>query len=132
MWSQYLQNKEALEKTYGELSVNSLIVHRVKLNENGSTLTIEADLPEFPESPPQKWVEREANTAQIELDFIFCEEILIKNFTYENIIVLEVLQLKENFFEFHLHNDKGFLIKGKCVSIYLQKISAYQQNLEIS
>jgi Immunity protein 50 len=132
MWSQYLQNKEALEKTYGKLSVNPFVVRRVKLNDNLPALTIEADLPEFPESPPKKWIEWKANVVQIELDFTFCEEILIKNFKCENTAILEVCKLKENFFEFHLHNDKGFLIKGTCVSIYLQKISAYQQNFKIN
>lgn len=125
MWSKFLENKEPLEKTYGNLSLAPLIILRLSLDENSVLLRIEADLPEFPQNPPKKWFDKKANTVQVCLDFIECEKIKILEFSRNNNAILKIKMTKSDNLDFKIKGENNFLISGKCRWLYLQSISAY-------
>ena len=130
MWTDYIDNKESLDKTYGNNLLNPLRVLRVLLNEINATLTICADLPEFPQFAPQKWIQKEANTVQIELDFVLCENINIQSFSTYNVAELRVEKDELGELTFTLKSSDNLLISGTCNSIYLQRVIAYQNEMQ--
>lgn len=96
------------------------------LDERNVLLHVRADLPKFPRNAQKKWIEQQANTVQIKLDFWLCESIIIKGFTSENIADLKIKKDDVGELIFSLNGMNEFMISGSCKSIYLQKISAYQ------
>lgn len=71
-----LVNPEALRALYGKVpDPIDVRIRSVNLNWRGPALTIRLDLPFFPKSAPQEWVDAEADRVQCHFRFLAVEEL---------------------------------------------------------
>ncbi|ELP70001.1 Imm50 family immunity protein [Streptomyces turgidiscabies] len=72
----FLVNPEMLHSLYGHVpNLNEVRIRSVNLNWRGPTVTLRIDLPSFPGSAPQKWVDAGMDTVQCQFQFLAVENI---------------------------------------------------------
>ncbi|MGX1810000.1 Imm50 family immunity protein [Nocardia sp. NPDC055321] len=70
------------------ISLQSLCMHR-----DGPRVTLRVDLSSYPDNPPAKWVQRQANTVQVELMFVGVTEWSIQGIGVDSILSLDVSRI---------------------------------------
>ncbi|MFC7261227.1 Imm50 family immunity protein [Streptomyces lutosisoli] len=69
-------NPEVLQSLYGHLpDLSSVRIRSINLNWRGPTVTLRVDLPSFPGSPPQEWIDAGMDTVQCQFEFLAVERI---------------------------------------------------------
>lgn len=72
----FLVNPEVLQSLYGRTpNVSDFRLRSINLNWRGPTVTLRVDLPSFPGSAPQDWVDAGVDTVQCQLQFLAVENI---------------------------------------------------------
>jgi len=72
----FLVNPEVLRSLYERTpSLNDVRIRSINLNWRGPTVTLRADLPSFPDSAPQEWIDAGVDTVQCQFQFLAAEDI---------------------------------------------------------
>lgn len=124
-WTDFLIDKSKIISIYGNKipSLQEVDLHEVILNRDGPRIVLRFDLPEFPDSPPKKWLALGFNRVQVQLMVLNIHELAIENFSTEckcNIIIYP----EKDFFSLII-NDNGMKINVVGEHLILNEISAY-------
>jgi hypothetical protein len=72
----FLVNPEALQSLYGHLpDLSRVRIRSINLNWRGPTVTLRIDLPSFPGSAPQEWIDAGMESVQCQFEFLAVESI---------------------------------------------------------
>lgn len=109
-------------------TLDRLILHEVRLHRDGPKLTLEFDLPEYPSTPPAKWVAQNSNTVRIQLMLEGIESISIRNISTESIIDLNLSLDRGSRGLVHAwtSDESSTIIDAIAQWAIVTKISAYQ------
>ncbi|WP_329271537.1 Imm50 family immunity protein [Streptomyces sp. NBC_01451] len=70
----FIVNPEALDSLYGHVpDLVDVRIRSINLNWRGPTVTLRIDLPYFPASAPQEWIDAVMDTVQCQLKFLAVE-----------------------------------------------------------
>lgn len=130
MWLKDVMNEMVVSCTYGGgLPLNPLYVQRLSLNENGPTLNVSADLPAYPDSPPEKWARQGYNSCLIELNFIGVGDLAITGFSTSNVCTLTTERKSDSEIVFKLSSDGALKVSGVCCAIHVQSVKGYAREI---
>ena len=90
---------------------------------DGSAVTLRLDLPNFPEHPPKKWVEQEANTVQIKLMLIDIQSLSLSGWGTETAVEFSLERKGELIQAAAMRKNERFEVLAR--GAFIQKISAY-------
>lgn len=124
-WIEGVVDSKAIEAIFGDVVPCLAGVELLELvvDGRGPTLRLRFNLPDFPESPPKKWVQRQANTVQMTMSAFEVRGLSIQGAASEMIVSLELFR-----------EDEGMrvVVNGDHIGIdclagwvYVDKISAY-------
>jgi len=84
-WTSLLHNPEGISAVYhgNPPDLSAVRVKEVVLHEDGPTLKVRLDLPEYPAQPPRKWLMQGFNTVQIEIAFSGLRSVSVHGFGTE-------------------------------------------------
>ncbi|MER7836820.1 Imm50 family immunity protein [Streptomyces sp. NPDC096040] len=72
----FLVNPEVLQSLYGGIPImGDVRIRSVNLNWRGPTVTLRVDLPSFPDSAPQEWIDAGVDTVQCQFQFLAVENM---------------------------------------------------------
>lgn len=82
MWHQSCDNPQAIRELYasGE-GLDRVRMCAVILHGDGPHLELRVELPRFPDHPPRRWLEPEANRVQVTLQVWFVEDLRVEGWT---------------------------------------------------
>ncbi|WP_406474634.1 Imm50 family immunity protein [Streptomyces sp. NBC_01615] len=77
-----LVNPEMLQSLYGHVpELIGVRIRSINLNRSGPTVTLRIDLPSFPGSAPQEWVEAGMDSVQCQFQFLAVENIFLTDWS---------------------------------------------------
>lgn len=94
-WYELAENPHVMTELYQTVPLLEAIdVMSLALDEDGKMI-VEADLPQFADKPPSRWVEVGYNTIHILLKFDGIEAIQITQWSIENLVDLHIEAMAE-------------------------------------
>jgi hypothetical protein len=125
MWLEHINSVESLTSIFGNTKiVNSANLRRVSF-ENSST-TLSFDLASWPESPPRKWVEKDANTVLCEVVLVGCTETELKHWAPDNVGEFRLKSLGDGCLSLKFVTKSGVYLNCMCEAAVITKVSAYK------
>ena len=123
MWLDTIAFKEKILSIFHKPpSVDDVYLHEVKLHQDGPHLTLRFNLKDYPEAPPEEWVEKGYNTVQVTLELWSLNAIEIRGFSTENYVRLQ-LTSSDRGIKFLITGTTN--ISGSASNGMIQKVSAY-------
>jgi hypothetical protein len=87
MWHELADNPKAMSQLYKTVpSLEGLELHELLLHRDGPRLTLKADLPCFPDAPPDRWVREGYTKVSIQLDLWGVQSVNISGWS-TNVVV---------------------------------------------
>lgn len=72
----FLVNREVLQSLYGKVpDLSEVRIRSINLNWRGPSVTLRVDLPCFPGSAPQEWIDEHMDTVQCQFRFLAVDTI---------------------------------------------------------
>ncbi|MGE0128126.1 MAG: Imm50 family immunity protein [Blastocatellales bacterium] len=122
MWYQLCENPRAITERYkAEPADTPVVIHEVRLHEDGPLVQLKIDLPVFPEKPHPRWPVG-ANTLQVELNFWGVSAFEQTGWGTDNVGILTLVRDETLCFSFASNSSK---FSGSCISAHINKVTAY-------
>ncbi|MFD4879553.1 Imm50 family immunity protein [Streptomyces sp. NPDC058420] len=72
----FLMNREVLQSLYGKVpNLSEVRIRSINMNWRGPSVTLRVDLPHFPDSAPQEWIDEHMDTVQCQFRFLAVDTI---------------------------------------------------------
>ncbi|WP_405863059.1 immunity 50 family protein [Streptomyces sp. NBC_01515] len=72
----FLVNREVLQSLYGKVpDLSEVRIRSINLNWRGPSVTLRVDLPRFPDSAPQEWIDEHMDTVQCQFRFLAVDTV---------------------------------------------------------
>ncbi|MFF2204271.1 Imm50 family immunity protein [Streptomyces sp. NPDC058145] len=130
---EFLLNSDALRGIYGHVPRigEAIRVRSFNINWRGPTLIIRADLPEFPEAPPQEWQAAGLDTVQCHLQFLAVEDLSIREWHPPAVCRVTAVHGEEvKRLHIGFHGD-GLELEFRCSdSVLVGHISAFRAGVD--
>ncbi|MFD4621773.1 Imm50 family immunity protein [Streptomyces sp. NPDC058475] len=87
----FFANPEVLQSLYGQVpDLTGVRIRSINLNWRGPTVTLRVDLPSFPGSAPQEWIDAGMDTVQCQFQFLAVENISLTDWAPPAVGVIEM------------------------------------------
>lgn len=128
-WYELAENPQVIAELYNEVPQLQAIDLMEVILQDGAKMTLNADLPQYPEKPPVHWVEAGYNTAYIRLEFCGLESLQITQWSTENLVDAHIEAITEGLISLkvvspqcniqaHAHSLKIISIRGYRCRIF--------------
>src|SRR5262245_52784391 len=123
-WTHVLENPKPIESIYSQPpSLDSVRLHEIRLLQDGPTAELRFELNSYPENPPQKWIDRKCNRAQLTLKLVDVVGITVNGWDVDNIGNVNLAKVEN---EVRLtFTSEGTSIECRASFVYVQELSAY-------
>lgn len=124
-WLEVVHDSHKIHAIYGEEApaLRGVSLHEITIHRDGPNATLRIDLPDFPSSPPKKWIDRGLNVVQIEVSFASVHSIKLDGWTLSPVVDLSIEQQNDSV----IGNTSGdSTIYITATSAVLTSISAYR------
>lgn len=91
-WTGCVMNPQAIASIFGNQppALDGADIHSIVFDRDGPVISLSVTLRDYQENPPRKWVEQQANRAQISLQLIGVQAVTLEGWGTENICDLEI------------------------------------------
>ncbi|MFY0575471.1 Imm50 family immunity protein [Cystobacter fuscus] len=129
-WIDSIGGAEFLRKLFSQPpSLHGVRVIDFGLQQDGPRVLISFDLNEYPDEPPAKWVQAQANRVQIRLMGIGVRELELRGWSANNIADIKVTAAAPDAVALICHGD-GFFLKAIFDHLAIDRVSAYRDETE--
>jgi hypothetical protein len=104
-------------------SLESVELHEIKLESDGPVVRLRFDLPDFPASPPRKWVDQKFNVVQVEIMGIGVRSISLNGWSHNNIASIRLTK-EGSEIQLRVRGDT-VVVDATFGHIRVAKVSAY-------
>jgi hypothetical protein len=73
-------------------SLESVVLHEIRLERDGPVVRLRFDLPDFPAFPPRKWVDQKFNVVQVEIMGIGVCSVSLNGWSHNNIVSVQLTE----------------------------------------
>jgi hypothetical protein len=124
----FLVNPEALNSLYGHVpDLADVRFRSINLNWRGPTVTLRIDLPSFPGSAPQGWLDAEMDTVQCQLQFLAVENISLTDWDPPSVGRVEMSSWGRESRMRVIIEGRGVALRFDCSeSVRVSHVSAFQ------
>lgn len=124
MWYECVDKMDFLKKLYKKIpDLKDVRIDKISIENEGSTVNLVFDLPDFPSNPPVKWTG--CNTVSVEVSF--WGVINFKMCSNGNEMYGDIeMNHRDNFVDVSVKGDIDCSFKAECAM--MQCISAYKKN----
>lgn len=93
-WISQLYGSEFLSLLFpGEPpSLESVELHEIRLERDGPVMRLRFELPDFPASPPRKWVDQKFNAVQVEIMSIGVCSVSLNGWSHINMVSVQLTE----------------------------------------
>lgn len=126
-WLDLVDNGRGVLAVFGGETpeLRSIVVHGLRVHRDGPTVGIVFDLPDYPSSPPAKWVAQGFTTVQLTLSCFGAEEIRLTGWGTDVVGDLTLERVGDR--TGVALNSPAATLTLTALVVDVQKISAYQQ-----
>lgn len=124
----FLVNPEALNSLYGHVpELGDVRIRSINLNWRGPTVTLRVDLPSFPGSAPQEWIDAGMDTVQCQLQFLAVENISLTEWNPPSVGSVEMSPLGVESRMRVIADGRGVALRFDCSeSVRAGHVSAFR------
>lgn len=137
MWHTHAMNPTIVEAFYGKkgyIELNGSIIHEIKfIPGEDNVIELCFDDINFPENPPEKWLNQKYNTAQVRLQF---SNVINFSFSYRTSLTKVQVSISINsinddkLFLFAASDQNGLILKFNFKWLYIEAITGYISELK--
>ena len=123
-WYHQCENPQAVESIYSSApALERWMLREVTLHEDGPRISLRADLPDFPDRPPQRW-HPEFTVAQVTVNLVGVRDLSFVGWSANNEGVFALSREAPGTLRFAFDGGSTHL-RGSCIMAQVSKISGY-------
>jgi hypothetical protein len=107
--------------------LRSVRIHEIRFHQDGPVCLLRFDLNEFPQAPPPKWIQSEANQVQVTVGLLGVRTVRMEGWTTDNLADIAFSRAPEEGIAIAARAD-GLVLEGLFDSAYVESVTAYFKN----
>ncbi|WP_127651787.1 Imm50 family immunity protein [Pseudomonas koreensis] len=97
-WNEFDDNTLFNRAFTKPIKISTISLFQITIDNNRPNITFEFDIPEIPDSAPEKWIKMGFNTCRIGLSCNGVKELILKNIPTRENLTMKVEKVDEYFF----------------------------------
>jgi Immunity protein 50 len=127
-WHMHSVNPKAIEHLYTAVPcLDKVSVTEIKLGWDGPSLSLHALLPDFPDTPPPRWVHERYNAVALQLDFWGITNLHINGWSTQNSATIDVARLDATRLRVSMHSA-DFTADATCAYFRIAHVTGYTRD----
>lgn len=124
-WVDFLQDSQAIRSIYcADLpSLSDIDLHEVRLDRRGTSVFLRFDLADYPAPAPKKWIARNANMVQLQLQFSDVGNLTLDGWGNYLPVALEISSIPHSGYRVSCGKVPALSMTARLISIF--KMSAH-------